>query len=110
MNEELKPCPFCRRELIHEERILYTYHPYIPYGEYCPMQGYGFCSEREDIISAWNTRPESEEVARLRAQSAENVRCKATEASLRTEIELLALHIAELEARVPEWQPNQETT
>lgn len=53
---DLKPCPFCNRELEHDLKIVATFHPKIPYEEYCPLKGFLFASDRRDIISAWNIR------------------------------------------------------
>jgi hypothetical protein len=52
----LLPCPFCNRQLEHDTAIEATRHPKIPYGEYCPLNGFLFASDRTDIIKAWNTR------------------------------------------------------
>lgn len=55
----LLPCPFCNRELEHDAGISATFHPEIPYEEYCPLKGFLFASDRKDIIAAWNTRARS---------------------------------------------------
>jgi hypothetical protein len=52
----LLPCPFCMRTLEHDTDISLTFHPKIPYEEYCPLKSFSFASDRSDIIGAWNTR------------------------------------------------------
>jgi NTP pyrophosphatase (non-canonical NTP hydrolase) len=56
MSEMLEPCPFCNRALEHDTNICSTFHPKIPYEEFCPLQSFSFASDRRDIISAWNAR------------------------------------------------------
>jgi len=65
---ELKPCPFCKRRLEHDAAISATFHPKIPYEEYCPLKGFMFASDRLDIIEAWNTRDDAQP-AQLREHS-----------------------------------------